>query len=79
MRIDFISSLFVISVTMISVPLAGSELYINLTQYFLQLTVGLNPGLVGLALTYAISLNGMFQFCVRQSAEVESLVNILYI
>ena len=35
----------------------------------------LNAGLVGLALTYAVSLNGIFQVCVRQSAEVESLVS----
>ena len=33
-----------------------------------------NAGLIGLALTYAVSLNGMFQYCVRQSAEVENLV-----
>lgn len=56
MRVDSISSIFVISVAFISIPLAGS----------------LNAGLVGLALTYAISLNGMFQYCIRQSAEVES-------
>ena len=35
----------------------------------------LNAGLVGLSLTYAISLNGLFQFCIRESAEVESLVS----
>ena len=34
-----------------------------------------NAGLIGLALTYAVSLNGMFQYCVRQSAEVENLVS----
>lgn len=33
-----------------------------------------NAALIGLALTYAVSLNGMFQYCVRQSAEVENLV-----
>ena len=30
---------------------------------------------MSLALTYVISLGGMLQFCVRQSAEVESLVS----
>ena len=34
-----------------------------------------NAGLVGLSLTYVISLNGLFQYCVRVSAEVESLVS----
>ena len=34
-----------------------------------------DPALVSLALTYVISLGGMLQFCVRQSAEVESLVS----
>ena len=34
----------------------------------------LNVGLVGLGLTYTVSLTGMFQYCVRQSAEVENIV-----
>ncbi|XP_019850009.1 PREDICTED: multidrug resistance-associated protein 4-like isoform X2 [Amphimedon queenslandica] len=58
MRIDIISSLFIAIVALSSVPLSAT----------------LNAGLVGLALTYAISLNGTFQFCVRQSAEVEALM-----
>ena len=37
----------------------------------------LNAGVVGLALAYAISLNSMFQYCVRQSAEVENLVSVI--
>ena len=36
----------------------------------------LDPGLVGLSLAYSITLTGMFQYCVRVSAEVENLVNI---
>ena len=36
--------------------------------------LGLNGGLVGLIMTYAISLMGLFQWGVRQSAEVENLV-----
>ena len=37
--------------------------------------VALNAGLVGLSLTLALSLNTVFQTCVRQSAETESLVS----
>ena len=36
----------------------------------------LDPALVGLSLAYSITLTGMFQYCVRVSAEVENLVNI---
>lgn len=32
--------------------------------------------LIGLSLTYTISLTGMFQYVIRQSAEVENLVSI---
>lgn len=35
---------------------------------------GLEPGVVGLALSYAVTLTGMFQWGVRQSAEIENLV-----
>lgn len=34
----------------------------------------MDAGFVGLALTYAITLMGMFQWCVRQSAELENLM-----
>jgi len=34
----------------------------------------MNPGWVGLSITYAMSLMGMFQWGVRQSAEVENQV-----
>lgn len=74
MRVDAISSIFVGSVAFISIPLANS----NILNYSLHcihyLLLGISPGLIGLALSYAISLNGMFQFCIRQSAEVESYV-----
>lgn len=33
-----------------------------------------DAGQVGLALSYALTLMGMFQWCVRQSAEVENMV-----
>ncbi len=35
---------------------------------------GLEPGAVGLALSYAMTLTGMFQWGVRQSAEIENMV-----
>lgn len=35
---------------------------------------GLEPGAVGLALSYALTLTGMFQWGVRQSAEIENMV-----
>lgn len=34
----------------------------------------LDPGSVGLALSYAMTLTGMFQWGVRQSAEIENMV-----
>lgn len=40
--------------------------------------LGLDPGLVGLSLAYTITLTGMFQYCVRVSAEVENLVRKLF-
>ena len=36
--------------------------------------IGLDAGLVGLVLTYSISLTGIFQFCVRKSTELETMV-----
>ena len=39
---------------------------------------GLNTALVGLSLTYIISLAGMLQYVVRQSAEVESIVSLTF-
>lgn len=41
--------------------------------YFFDNT-GLEPGAVGLALSYAVTLTGMFQWGVRQSAEIENMV-----
>lgn len=36
----------------------------------------LEPGSVGLALSYAMTLTGMFQWGVRQSAEIENMVRL---
>lgn len=37
--------------------------------------VALSAGVVGLTLSYAIKISGVFQQCVKQSAEVENLVS----
>ena len=58
-RIDFVSNLFLAAVVFSTVPLAGS----------------LDAGLVGLGLSYTVSLAVMFQFCVRLSTEVENSVS----
>ena len=42
----------------------------------LCLLAGLNPALIGLSLAYALSLAGVLEYVVRQSAEVESLVSL---
>nr|XP_009665672.1 PREDICTED: multidrug resistance-associated protein 4 isoform X2 [Struthio camelus australis] len=57
-RLDAICAIFVIVVAFGSLLLAKT----------------LNAGQVGLALSYAITLMGMFQWGVRQSAEVENLM-----
>lgn len=40
-------------------------------------TAELEAGAVGLALSYAVTLTGMFQWGVRQSAEIENMVRAL--
>ena len=42
---------------------------------FYSVLSGLDPALLGLALTYAVTLSGLLQYTVRQSAEVENLVS----
>ena len=34
-----------------------------------------DPGLVGLALTYTVAIASIFQWCIQQSAEVETIVS----
>ncbi|XP_074185531.1 ATP-binding cassette sub-family C member 4 isoform X2 [Rhinolophus sinicus] len=58
LRLDAICAIFVIVVAFGSLILAQT----------------LNAGQVGLALSYALTLMGMFQWCVRQSAEVENMM-----
>lgn len=41
---------------------------------FLLPMLAVDAGQVGLALSYALTLMGMFQWSVRQSAEVENMV-----
>uniref|UniRef100_A0A8D1U829 Multidrug resistance-associated protein 4 n=1 Tax=Sus scrofa TaxID=9823 RepID=A0A8D1U829_PIG len=57
-RLDAICAMFVIVVAFGSLILSKT----------------LDAGQVGLALSYALSLMGMFQWCVRQSAEVENMM-----
>uniref|UniRef100_A0A8C6CPX6 Multidrug resistance-associated protein 4 n=1 Tax=Moschus moschiferus TaxID=68415 RepID=A0A8C6CPX6_MOSMO len=57
-RLDAICALFVIVVAFGSLILAKT----------------LDAGQVGLALSYALTLMGMFQWCVRQSAEAENMM-----
>ena len=50
--------------------------YIHKALVFLFCSVisGLDPALLGLALTYAVTLSDLLQYTARQSAEVENLV-----
>ncbi|KAJ3021115.1 Multidrug resistance-associated protein 4 [Thoreauomyces humboldtii] len=57
-RLDVGSAMFLAIVAFGSVGLRGS--------------LGLQPGVVGLLLSYVLQLTGLLQWCVRQSAEVEN-------
>ena len=51
-------------------------LHLELSTYCLfSCAVVSNTSLIGLSITYTISLSGMFQYVIRQSAEVENLVS----
>ncbi|KAL5474368.1 hypothetical protein EMCRGX_G026307 [Ephydatia muelleri] len=58
MRNDTLATALLGTLAFSSIPLASS----------------LNPGLVGLALTYTITLSTVFQLCMRHSADVETTV-----
>ena len=51
----------------------------TLPSYVFSSYTALNAGLVGLGLTYAISLSSIFQYCIRLSAEVENVVSSVHI
>uniref|UniRef100_A0A3Q3G2R2 Multidrug resistance-associated protein 4 n=1 Tax=Labrus bergylta TaxID=56723 RepID=A0A3Q3G2R2_9LABR len=51
------------------------SVFVTITAFgCLYLRDGLDPGAVGLALSYAVTLTGMFQWGVRQSAEIENMM-----
>ncbi|XP_072253083.1 ATP-binding cassette sub-family C member 4-like [Leuresthes tenuis] len=51
------------------------SVFVTITAFgCLYLREGLEPGAVGLALSYAVTLTGMFQWGVRQSAEIENMM-----
>ncbi|KAM3608366.1 uncharacterized protein V6R79_023940 [Siganus canaliculatus] len=51
------------------------SVFVTITAFgCLYLRDGLEAGAVGLALSYAVTLTGMFQWGVRQSAEIENLM-----
>ena len=54
------------------------DMMFYLVSLHTNVLIGISAGVVGLALTYAKVLTGGFQWCVRQSAEVESLVSRIY-
>ncbi|KAJ1555144.1 Multidrug resistance-associated protein 4, partial [Nowakowskiella sp. JEL0078] len=60
LRLDFMSSCFILLVSFLAVLLRQS---LNLT-----------PGIVGLLLSYTLQLIGLLQWSVRQSAEVENMM-----
>ena len=47
-----------------------------LYSLFVFMCAGLDPGLVGLSITYALSLTNTCQYTIKNSTEVESLVRI---
>jgi len=60
-RLDFMCAMFIVVVAITPLLMAEGG-------------ISVSAGVVGLALTYAKVLTGGFQWCVRQSAEVESLM-----
>ncbi|XP_031714239.1 multidrug resistance-associated protein 4-like [Anarrhichthys ocellatus] len=51
------------------------SIFVTITAFgCLYLRDGLEPGAVGLTLSYAVTLTGMFQWGVRQSAEIENMM-----
>ena len=65
-RLDLICSLFATSFVILALVFQGFHRQLGMQP--------IDPGLMGLTLTCVISLCDMFQWCVRQSAEVENLM-----
>uniref|UniRef100_A0A674ESQ6 Cystic fibrosis transmembrane conductance regulator n=1 Tax=Salmo trutta TaxID=8032 RepID=A0A674ESQ6_SALTR len=67
--------LFLVTSRWFAVRLDGMcAVFVTITAFALGLTSVLFAGSVGLALSYAVTLMGMFQWGVRQSAEVENMM-----
>ncbi len=76
LRIDTICVLFIGLIAFVCIALVDG-MCCNFTDYkkLLPFEIVFDSGLIALALTYTTSLTGLFQYCVRESAEVESLVS----
>lgn len=74
MRIGIIGTLFLTMVIFSSVALAESEHYNN-CKLFPYSSIGLDPALVGLSITYAITLIDTTQIFIRTNSELENLVS----
>ena len=77
-RVDSISALFITAVSFISIGLVtckhhGSFFFICCLQNHAVVS---DRSLIGLSITYAISLSGMFQYVIRLNADVENLVSL---
>ncbi|XP_062258726.1 ATP-binding cassette sub-family C member 4-like isoform X1 [Platichthys flesus] len=68
--------LFLTTSRWLAVRLDGiCSIFVTITAFgCIYLRDGLEPGAVGLTLSYAITLTGMFQWGVRQSAEIENMM-----
>ena len=78
MRIDALTAILLATVVFSSIPLASSESLkdvLDMSDVLYYFPIALDPGLVGLSLTYMVSLSSMFRFCVRTSADVENTVS----
>ncbi|XP_035030028.2 ATP-binding cassette sub-family C member 4 isoform X1 [Hippoglossus stenolepis] len=68
--------LFLTTSRWLAVRLDGiCSIFVTITAFgCIYLRDGLEPGAVGLILSYAVTLTGMFQWGVRQSAEIENMM-----
>ena len=82
-RLDLLSNVLLVSVVAFSIPIVAhtSKIAVGvrspenlLVMLILALDLQLDPSLLGLGLTYTLTLATMFQFCMKQSAELENQV-----